>query len=169
VTERLVLRGWRDEDLDPFAAMCADPAVMRFVGPGTPLDRGQAEASLAMVRDHWLHYGFGLWAAEESDTAQLAGFVGLAVVNDRSGDVEIGWRLRQDFWGRGLATEGAQAARDHAFAELGLPRIVALVHPENAASIRVTEKIGMSRDRQRTNRYGRLEVVYEVVRQSESA
>lgn len=168
MSERLALRGWRDEDVDPFAALCADPAVMRFVGRGEPLDRAQAEASLAAIRDHWIRHGFGLWAAEERANGELAGFIGLAMLNDRSGEVEIGWRLRRAAWGRGLATEGAMEARDHAFGELDLPRLVALVHPENTASLRVAEKLGMSRDRERTNRYGRPEIVYEGVRPLES-
>jgi RimJ/RimL family protein N-acetyltransferase len=162
VSERLALRGWRDGDVEPFAALCADPLVMRFVGRGEPLDRAQAEASLAGIRGHWIRHGFGLWAAEERASGELAGFVGLALVNDRSGEVEIGWRLRRTAWGRGLATEGAEEVRDRAFGELGLPRLVALVHPDNAASLRVAEKLGMSRRRERSNRYGRREVVLEL-------
>jgi len=160
VTGRLALRGWREDDARPFAELCADPEVMRFVGRGEPLDRAQAEASLAVIRDHWVRHGFGLWAAEERESGELAGFIGLARVNDRSGEVEIGWRLRRESWGRGLATEGALTARDHAFGEVGLPRLVALIHPENAASIRVAEKLGMAAERTRVNRYGRPEVVY---------
>jgi RimJ/RimL family protein N-acetyltransferase len=162
MTERLALRGWRDEDVEPFAALCADPRVMRFIGRGQPQDRAQAEASLAAIRGHWVRHGFGLWAAEEPEGGELAGFIGLARLNDRSAGVEIGWRLRREAWGRGLATEGARAARDHAFGELGLPRLVALVHPDNAASIRVTEKLGMTFGRTRTNRHGTPERVYRL-------
>jgi RimJ/RimL family protein N-acetyltransferase len=159
-TERLLLRGWRDEDLEPFVALCADPRVMRWVGRGRPQDRAQAEASLQAIRDHWVLHGFGLWVAQERATGELAGFVGLARLNDRSGGVEIGWRLRRESWGRGLATEGALVARDHAFGELGLTRVVALVHPENAASIRVAEKLGMRFERERRSRHGTPELVY---------
>jgi RimJ/RimL family protein N-acetyltransferase len=159
-TERLLLRGWRDEDLEPFVAMCADPRVMRWVGRGEPQDRAQAEASLQAIRDHWMRHGFGLWAAEEKETGELAGFVGLARLDDRSGDVEIGWRLRHESWGRGLATEGALAAREHAVAELGLTRLVALVHPENTASLRVVDKLGMSFERERVSRHGTPVLVY---------
>jgi RimJ/RimL family protein N-acetyltransferase len=140
--------------------MCADPRVMRWVGGGGPQDRAQAEASLQAIRDHWVRHGFGLWAAEEKETGELAGFVGLARLGDRSGDVEIGWRLRHEAWGRGLATEGALAARDHAVAELGLTRLVALVHPENVASLRVVEKLGMSFERRRVSRHGTPVLVY---------
>jgi RimJ/RimL family protein N-acetyltransferase len=161
-TARLILRGWRDEDVEPFAALCADPRVMRWVGRGDPQDRAQAEASLAAIRAHWVRHGFGLWAAQERDTGEFAGFVGLARLNDRSGDVEIGWRLRREAWGRGLATEGAVAARDHAFGDLGLVRLVALVHPENAASLRVVDKLGMSLERGRTSRRGTPELVYSL-------
>jgi RimJ/RimL family protein N-acetyltransferase len=159
-TERLRLRGWRDEDLQPFAALCADPRVMRWVGRGEPQDRAQAEASLQAIRDHWMRHGFGLWAAEERASRELAGFVGLARLDDGSRDVEIGWRLRRGAWGRGLATEGALAAREHAFDELGLARLVALVHPENAASIRVVGKLGMTFERERVSRHGTPVRVY---------
>jgi RimJ/RimL family protein N-acetyltransferase len=159
-TERLALRGWRDEDLEPFVALCADPAVMRWVGAGAPQDRREAEAAFVHVRDHWARHGFGLWAAEERESGELLGFVGLARLPDGSGDVEVGWRLRPDAWGRGLATEGALAARDHAFGELGLSRLVALVHPENEASLRVIDKLGMSLERQRTSRHGTPVLVY---------
>jgi len=161
-TDRLLLRGWRDEDLEPFAALCADPRVMRWVGRGEPQDRAQAEASLQVIRDHWVQHGFGLWAAEERASRALAGFVGLARLDDGSGDVEIGWRLRREAWGRGLATEGAVATREHAFGELGLTRLVALVHPENAASIRVVGKLGMTFDRERVSRHGTPVHVYAV-------
>ena len=159
-TEHLLLRGWRDEDLEPFVALCADPRVMRWVGRGEPQDRAQAEASLQAIRDHWVRHGFGLWAAEERANDELAGFVGLARLDDGSRDVEIGWRLRREAWGRGLATEGALAAREHAFGELELARLVALVHPENAASIRVVGKLGMTLERERVSRHGTPVLVY---------
>jgi RimJ/RimL family protein N-acetyltransferase len=159
-TDRLLLRGWRDADAGPFAALCADPAVMRFVGRGRPQDRDEAELALAVIRDHWVRHGFGLWAAQERAGGELAGFVGLARLEDGSGDVEIGWRLRRAAWGRGLATEGALAARDHAFGELGLARVVALVHPDNAASVRVIEKLGMTLERRRRSHHGTPVAIY---------
>jgi RimJ/RimL family protein N-acetyltransferase len=159
-TERLVLRGWRDEDVEPFAALCSDPRVMRWVGRGVPQDRAQAEVSLAVIRDHWARHGFGLWAAQERATEEFAGFVGLARLDDRSGEVEIGWRLRRESWGRGLATEGALAAREHAFGELGLSRLVAQVHPDKRPSIRVVDKLGMAFERRRTSRHGTPVLVY---------
>jgi RimJ/RimL family protein N-acetyltransferase len=163
-TDRLLLRGWREEDIEPFVALCADPRVMRWVGRGRPQDRAQAEASLQAIRDHWVRHGFGLWAAEEQASRDLAGFIGLARLDDGSGDVEIGWRLRREAWGRGLATEGALAARERAFGELGLTRLVALVHPENAASLRVIDKLGMTFERERTSRHGTPVRVYALAR-----
>lgn len=161
-TERLLLRGWRDEDIEAFVALCADPRVMRWVGRGVPQVREEAEAALAVVRDHWARHGFGLWAAQERATGELAGFVGLARLDGGSGDVEIGWRLRRGAWGRGLATEGALAARDHAFAELGLLRLVAHVHPDNEASLRVVRKLDMTLERRRTSRHGTPVLVYSL-------
>jgi RimJ/RimL family protein N-acetyltransferase len=159
-TERLLLRGWRDEDLAPFVALCADPRVMRWIGRGRPQVREEAEAALSVLRGHWARHGFGLWAAEERASGELAGFIGLVRLDDGTGDVEIGWRLRREVWGRGLATEGARVARDHAFGELGLPRLVALVHPENAPSLRVIEKLEMTLERRRTSRHGTPVLVY---------
>jgi RimJ/RimL family protein N-acetyltransferase len=160
-TERLVLRPWRDADAGAFASLCADPRVMRWVGRGGPLVRRDADASLAAIRDHWTRRGFGLWAAEEKAAPrEFAGCVGLNTLPHGPRDVEIAWRLRGEAWGRGLATEGARFAATHAFAELGLPRIVALVHPGNAASLRVIEKLGMTEERRTTSRHGTPVVVY---------
>lgn len=148
LTERLELRPWRDEpaDLDAYAALCADPDVMRFIGDGDPLTRPQAAAQLSRFADHWRQHGFGLRAAVLRESGEIAGFVGVARAGQpgvRPGDVEIGWRLARRHWGRGLATEGALAVRDHAFAQLRLARLVAFVRPANAASIAVMGKIAM--------------------------
>lgn len=149
LTARLELRPWRDEpgDLDAYAALCADPDVMRFIGEGVPLDRAQAAAQLTRFADHWRRHGFGLRAAMLRDSGEIAGFVGVARAGQpgvRPGDVEIGWRLARRHWGRGLATEGAVAVRDHAFAQLRLARLVAFVRPANAGSIAVMGKLGMA-------------------------
>lgn len=148
LTERLELRPWRDEpgDLDAYAALCADPDVMRFIGDGNPLTRPQAAAQLSRFADHWRQHGFGLRAAVLRDSGEIAGFVGVARAGQpgvRPGDVEIGWRLARRHWGRGLATEGALAVRDHAFAQLRRARLVAFVRPANEGSIAVMRKLGM--------------------------
>jgi len=160
LTERLELRPWRDEpdDLDAYAALCADPDVMRFIGDGNVLTRPQAAAQLTRFADHWRRHGFGLRAAVLRDGGEIAGFVGVARAGQpgvRPGDVEIGWRLARAHWGRGLATEGARAVRDHAFEQLRLARLVAFVRPANAGSIAVMRKLGMEPLKDATCSYGR--------------
>ena len=146
-TPRLVLRPWQPEDAATLAAINADPEVSRYLVGGTPVTAEQsAEQSAWMVR-HWSDRGFGLWAADLRETGETIGFVGLAVPAFLPAvlpAVEVGWRLGRAWWGRGLATEGARASLAHGFAELGLARIIALIDPRNAASVRVAEKVGMA-------------------------
>lgn len=152
-TERLLLRPWRDDDADrdAYARLCADRQVMRHIGVGVTLDRAQAAEQLGNVVAHWREHGYGLRAAVERDSGETIGFVGVARAGQpgvRPGDVEIGWRLARDRWGRGYATEGARAVRDHAFAQLRLARLVAFVRPANDPSINVMRKLGMRLEKQ---------------------
>jgi RimJ/RimL family protein N-acetyltransferase len=145
-TPRLLLRAWRPEDRKAFAAMNADQDVMRHIADGRPLDRVASDALLARLQAHWDEHGFGLWAAEVRATGALAGFAGLAIPSFLPSvlpAVEVGWRLARDHWGQGYATEGARAAVDHGLGALGLAQVIAIVHPANARSIRVAEKLGM--------------------------
>jgi RimJ/RimL family protein N-acetyltransferase len=166
-TERLVLRDWRATDRPPFAALNADPEVMRHVGSGRPFDRAQSDTCLAHVREHWNEHGYGLWcAAPRSDPGACLGFIGLSVPPFLPAvlpAVEVGWRLARPAWGRGLATEGARAALRHAFGELGLAGVVSIIDPANVRSRRVAEKLGMRRGRDVLHpiRRGRV-LVYEI-------
>lgn len=146
-TDRLVLRGWRDDDRAEFAAMNADPAVMAFF-PGTR-DRAESDALVARIRDHFRQHGFGFWAVEAPGTAQFVGFVGLWRTDFEAPFtpcVEIGWRLAGRFWGRGYATEAARAALGFGFETLRLAEIVSFAAAGNLRSRRVMERIGMTRD-----------------------
>jgi RimJ/RimL family protein N-acetyltransferase len=146
-TARLRLRRWRPEDLDAYARLVADPEVMQFVGGVR--SREAAALDLQRIEDHWERHGFGLWAAELRETSELVGFVGLAepaFIPELIGSVEVGWRLSRAHWGRGLATEGGRAALDAAFGELNLEEVCCIVHPQNTASLRVAEKLGLERD-----------------------
>ena len=165
VTERLVLRRPRDGDLEGFALLCADAEVMRYIGTGRPLDRGTAERSFAIVQAQWARHGSGLRSAISREDGEYLGFVGLAVVPDRSvagGQTEIGWRLRRAAWGKGYATEGALAVRDQAFDELGLTMLVSLIQPANVASARVAEKLGMRPDGHGRGAHGEAVVVHRL-------
>jgi RimJ/RimL family protein N-acetyltransferase len=149
-TERLVLRPWRPADRAAFAAMNADPEVMRYIRDGRTMTRAQSDELVDMIDAHWTTHGFGLWcAALRDDPDACIGFVGLAVPSflpEVLPAVEVGWRLARTAWGRGLATEGARAALEHAFGALQLRSVISLIDPDNERSIRVAEKLGMRRD-----------------------
>lgn len=144
VTPRLWLRRWKPEDLDPFAALNADPAVMEHFP--SMLSREETAAAIGRVEKHFEDRGYGFWAVEAPGQAPFIGFIGLAVVSFEASFapcVEIGWRLTPPWWGKGLATEGARAALKFGFERLGLEEIVAFTVPENIRSRRVMEKLGM--------------------------
>ncbi len=145
-TLRLRLRLWRDSDLEPFAALNADPRVMEHFP--RPLDRTESDAAVARISGHFDRHSFGLWAVEVPGAAEFIGFVGLSVPSFEAHFtpcVEIGWRLAHEFWGRGYATEAARAVLDDAFQTIGLVEIVSFTVPANLRSRAVMERIGMSR------------------------
>jgi RimJ/RimL family protein N-acetyltransferase len=146
-TERLILRQWRPGDREPFARMNADPAVMEFF-PAC-LSRAESDQGVDRIERHFRERGFGLFAAELRREGTLIGFIGLNVprfVAHFTPCVEIGWRLAADYWGQGLATEGARAALWNGFESLALDQIVAFTVPGNVRSRRVMEKLGMRHD-----------------------
>jgi RimJ/RimL family protein N-acetyltransferase len=149
-TERLLLRRWRDDDRAAVVAIWADPDVWRAIGPGAvglPFDAEYAASRFRHHVSHWEQYGFGLWLAEPRGSGEVAGWVGAAhptYLPDLAEAVEIGWTLRRPFWGRGLASEGAAAATEAAFAHLVLDGVVSLIGPTNTRSIAVAERLGMS-------------------------
>ncbi len=140
-TERLTLRMLRESDLDAYAEMCGDAEVMRHIGDGRPLDRPMAWRNMATMLGHWTLRGYGLWAAEERSSGVLVGRIGFWNPEGWPG-FELGWMLRRTFWGRGYATEAARAALRIAFTRMGQPQVISLIRPENAASIRVAERLG---------------------------
>jgi ribosomal-protein-alanine N-acetyltransferase len=147
VTERLRLRRWRPEDREPFAAMNADPAVMRYF-PGA-LSRADSDALAERIDAAFAARGFGLWAIEVIESGSFGGFAGLSVPSFEAHFtpcVEIGWRLASAFWNRGYATEAARAALTFGFDVLRLPEIVSFTAAVNAPSRRVMEKLGMTHD-----------------------
>jgi RimJ/RimL family protein N-acetyltransferase/catechol 2,3-dioxygenase-like lactoylglutathione lyase family enzyme len=141
-TERLALRPFAETDLDAYAAICADPEVMRFMGSGgKPMSRAAVWRAVASYVGHWQLRGFGFWALEEKATGRLVGRAGLWRPEGWPG-TEVGWLLARPAWGRGLATEAGRAALAHAFEVLGADHVVSVIHPENARSIRVAERLG---------------------------
>ncbi|HXZ12505.1 MAG TPA: GNAT family N-acetyltransferase [Candidatus Sulfotelmatobacter sp.] len=143
-TERLLLREWREADRQAFAAINADARVMEFMP--APLTRAESDALADRIEAHFRERGFGLFAAELRESGAFIGFIGLSVPRFEAKFmpcVEIGWRLSADYWGRGLATEGARAVLRYGFETLGLEEIVSFTVPANLASRHVMEKIGM--------------------------
>jgi RimJ/RimL family protein N-acetyltransferase len=146
-TDRLLLRGFRDGDRAPFAAMNADPRVMQYF-PAT-LTRQESDATAERIRANFDARGFGLWAVELPGRAEFIGFAGLMPPNFEAHFtpcIEVGWRLAPDHWGKGLATEAARAAVRFGFELLSLREIVSFTVPDNVRSRRVMEKLGMQHD-----------------------
>jgi RimJ/RimL family protein N-acetyltransferase len=141
-TERLLLREFRDDDFEAYAAMCADAEVMRFLSAdGAPLSREDAWRQMAMFAGHWALRGYGMWALEERGTGRFVGRAGLHYPEGWP-EREVGWTLLSDQWGRGFAGEAARAAIDHAFGTLGWTRLVSVIHPANLRSIALARRLG---------------------------
>lgn len=149
-TARLRLRRFTAHDAGWYAAVNANPEVVRYIGGGAPLTRAESDESLTKIIGQWDADGFGLWAAERLDSGEPIGFIGLAVptfLPEILPAVEVGWRLARVHWGRGFATEGAVVAVDHGFQTLRLDRIVSITVHDNAASRNVMSKLGLTWDR----------------------
>lgn len=144
LTPRLRLRQWADADLEPFAAMNADPEVMTYLGG--PLERAVSDALATRFREHWQRYGFGPWVVEAPGVAGFLGYIGLTTATFQAHFtpcVEIGWRLARPYWGAGHATEAARAVLADGFDRLALPEVVAFTIPANRRSRAVMERLGM--------------------------
>lgn len=143
-TKRLRLREWRDSDIEPFAGINRDPAVMRFF-PGA-LDRAQTIDYIEKAKEHFRRHGVGKWAVELRENGTLIGCVGIDTVDFDApwrNVPEIAWRLSSRHWGQGYAPEAATAVIDFMFEEEDCPEIVAFTAVHNSQSRRVMEKIGM--------------------------
>lgn len=147
VTKRLILREWQEKDIATFAGMNQDPEVMRFF-PNT-LTVTESENLVERIRQHFMTHGFGLFAVELKKTGEFIGFVGLMIPSFAAPFmpcVEIGWRLAVPFWRQGYATEAAQRVLQLAFEKYGLEEVVSFTATINLPSIRVMEKIGLTRN-----------------------
>jgi RimJ/RimL family protein N-acetyltransferase len=167
-TTRLLLREFTPEDADALALVLSDPETMRYYP--APYDRAGVEGWIERNRQRYREDGVGLWAmelktAEDSEVHETVGDCGI-IVQQVDGErlYEIGYHLRRDFWGRGLATEASVACRDWAFPLLKTERLISLIRPENLASRRVAERAGMTVWREVTWR-GLSHYVYSVERE----
>jgi RimJ/RimL family protein N-acetyltransferase len=140
-TNRLILREFRESDLDAYAEMSADAEVMRYIGTGKVLSRAESWRSMAAIIGHWYFRGYGLWAVEEQQSGEMIGRIGCWKPEGWIG-LEVGWSLRRAFWGKGFATEAGLASIDFAFTKLQQTHVISLINPNNKASSRVAEKLG---------------------------
>jgi RimJ/RimL family protein N-acetyltransferase len=146
-TQRLLLRRWHADDRAAFAALNADPEVMRYFP--RLLSRTESDHLADMIDAHIASEGWGLWALEERTTSGFLGFTGLARPAFEASftpAVEIGWRLSRTAWGFGFATEAARAAASFAFKELALDELVSFTTERNARSLAVMRRLGMWHD-----------------------
>jgi len=142
-TERLRVRPWRTGDLSPLTEMFGDPRFVKFTRG--PMSREQVEEWMRFKQRLHQERGYSHWGVERLVDSRLIGYCGLAMQQLPEGSwLEIGYRLAQDCWGRGLATEAATACRDWAFANLDYGELIAIIEPDNSRSIRVAEKLGMA-------------------------
>lgn len=147
-TDRLWLSEWSLSDLEESRPIFTDPDVMRYISGGSPRSGDQIREFIARQQNHFRSRGFCLWKLLLKPQAHLIGFCGLQPLElDGASEVEIGWRLAKDQWGRGLATEAARVALRHAVEYAHLERVIAIAMPENRASLRIMEKLGMNYER----------------------
>jgi len=147
-TERLRLREWREEDIEPFIRHLNVEPVMRWLGGVRPPEQQEAA-----VRERFIAWqetrGFTFWAVERKEDGALLGFCGLKIADDPGspveGELEVGWRLREDAWGQGFAREAATASLDFAFRTLAARQVVALTVEGNSPSWGLMKRLGMTR------------------------
>lgn len=145
-TERLILRGWRDSDREPFHAMSQDERVMATLGP--LLWRDESDAVIDRLQGFLDTHGYTFWAIERRSDGAFLGFCGLkpgAEETPIEGEIEIGWRLAHEHWGQGYAREAAQASLDWGWADLDVPGIAAITSVDNVRSWGLMERLGMVR------------------------
>jgi len=146
-TDRLLLRRWREQDLHPFALLNSDENVMKHFPK--MLSHEESNAMVERIEKGFEDNGFGLYAVELSEAEEFIGFVGLSIPRFEAHFtpcVEVGWRLAYQYWGHGLAPEAALAVLSDGFSRVGLKEIVSMTTTANTNSMRVMEKIGMTRD-----------------------
>lgn len=148
-SERLFLRKWHKQDIEPLAKINASPLVMEFFPKALTFD--QTIDFIEKINNHFDTYGFGFYALELKETSALIGFCGLQEItvpipylaNQSSPIFEIKWRISHSHWGKGYAPEAAECVLNSAFHKHKLPKVMAFTSKSNTKSIRVMEKIGM--------------------------
>ncbi|WP_394730233.1 GNAT family N-acetyltransferase [Altererythrobacter sp. GH1-8] len=145
-TDRLILRDWREQDWEPFWHYTNTPNVMRWLG--SPLDKAGQKKQQERFLQYRREQGHTFWVVERKDDSELLGCCGLKLSNLPPGPIgmmEVGWRLREDAWGKGYAKESAMASLDLAFGQFRADEVIAITLPENIPSWRLMERLGMRR------------------------
>ena len=160
-TERLIIRPFTMDDIEPSYLMNLDPEVSRYTGDGGVVSREEMERRIVEdVMGDYAKHGYGRLAVEWKANGQFIGFSGLKYLEDMD-EVDLGFRYMKAYWGMGIATEAGRPCLDLGFESLGLKRIIAMVLPENGGSIRVLEKLGFGYEKEIMEE-GMLAKVYSV-------
>jgi ribosomal-protein-alanine N-acetyltransferase len=143
-TDRIFLRLFCISDIEPFAKICANPNVMRYIGDGKPATLDIITEKIPEWIELYEKQKYGLMALVIKETNKLIGFCGL-LHQTLDGDkyIELGYRLDEAYWQKGIATEAACAVRDYAFDALDIPMLISIIHHQNEASKRVAKRVGM--------------------------
>lgn len=157
-TARLRLRHLILDDLDALFGIYSNPEVMKYVGKGART-KDETLAALIKMIEHWKH-GFGMWAIIHFGNSKFIGRCGLCFL-DNTPEIELGYTLDKPYWNMGLATEASLAILKYGFEQIGLKRIVAIARPENLASQRVMQKVGMKFEK--NAHYYNSDVVYYAI------
>ena len=148
-TDRLFIRPWQDGDRPAFKTMSDDPEVMRYVHGGRPYSEEEIDQFIARAARNLAEHDMCMGALVEKSSGEIVGVAGVQPLGG-SGDLEIGWWLRRDVWGRGYATEIGAAAMRHVLETLKRPRVVAIIDPGNTPSVAVVTRLGFTYDRRYT-------------------
>ena len=164
-TERLILDAWKSSDWLDFRPLALDPEVMRYITGGTPWSEEQTRGFVDRQVKLYAERGFCRWRVLDAASGEFMGFCGAGFWRDEP-DAEVGWWLARACWGRGIATEAARCALRAVFVRVGLDRVIAVAREENAASLRVMEKLGLRPQREFASSEGVRLVQYGMSRES---
>lgn len=148
-TERLIIRPWQPADRAEFTRLMSNREVVRYLSSGEPFSENETDEFFERQARQLIEHGVCMGAVIERSTLRLVGLSGVQPLGT-TGDLEIGWVFAREVWGRGYATEAGRAAMDHVLITLGRPRVVAIIDPDNVASKRVAQRLGMQYDKRYT-------------------
>ena len=158
-TERLIIRSWKETDIEPYAAIVADPEVMKHIGDGRPRGRDYAVDFVNRMMDLYDERGWIRFAIEHAESGELMGFCGFDSTDEPDGEQDFGWRFARKFWGAGFGSEAVLSVLDLGRSRYNLKNIESKSYPDNIGSIKLFEKMGMKFLRE-SEEHGRRVVHY---------